>query len=64
MTIGEAIALMCQFSSDTGSDGDDLLMHKSAYSIDINEDCIELYFIDANTPNYRIYKDGKREYLD
>ena len=60
MTIGEAIALMCKFNSCTG---DDLLLCKESYQISINDDSIEIYFTDANTPDYHLYKDGKREYI-
>ena len=50
MTVGEMIALLCKHAVDK----DDLLMLKSIYRIDIDEDGISLYFQDANTPNYII----------
>ena len=61
MKVGEVVAALARCCSDY--DGDDLLFVKAIYSIEVNDDNIEVYFVDANTPNVRIYSDGKREYL-
>lgn len=50
MTVGEVIALLCKQASDN----DELLMRKSIYSIDVNDDGIDLYFTDGNTEDYSI----------
>lgn len=50
MTVGEVIALLCKQASDN----DMYLMAKSIYSIDVNDDGIDLYFTDGNTENYSI----------
>lgn len=59
MSVGEVVAALSRCCSDD----DELLFRKSIYSIEVNEDNIEVYFVDANTANVRIYSDGKREYL-
>lgn len=61
MTVGEVVAALARCCSDY--DGDTLLFSQSIYSIEVKDDNIEVYFVDANTPNVRIYLDGKREYL-
>ena len=61
MTVGEVVATLAKCCSDY--DGDTLLFAQSIYSIEVKDDNIEVYFVDANTPNVRIYLDGLREYL-
>ena len=61
MTVGEVVAALARCCSDY--DGDYMLFVKEIYSIEVNDDNIEVYFVDANTANIRIYSDGKREYL-
>ena len=53
MTVGEVIALICKQASNE----DVYLMQKGIYSIDVNDDEIELYFTDGNTENYSIKKE-------
>lgn len=55
MTVGEVIALICKQASDE----DVYLMRKGIYSIDVNDDEIELYFTDGNTENYSIKAESK-----
>ena len=50
MTVGEVIALLCKQASDE----DNLLMAKDIYSIEVNDEGINLYFVDANTQDYSI----------
>lgn len=62
MTVGDVIAALIQYASDW--DGDDLLLHKSVYSIEVheNEDHeyeIRIYFVDGNTSDVVIDKLGK-----
>ena len=38
-------------------------MLKNVYEIEVRDDYILVYFVDANTRNIKVYKDGKREYL-
>lgn len=50
MTVGEMIALLCKQASEE----DIHLMAKSIYSIDVDDEEIDLYFTDGNTENYSI----------
>ena len=50
MTVGEVSALLCKYCSDE----DDLLMCKSIYSIDVDDDYIFVCFIDGNTSDIKI----------
>ena len=59
MTVGEVVAALARCCSD----GDELLFRKSIYSIEVNEDNIEVYFVDANTADIKINKDGSYDYL-
>lgn len=59
MPVGEVIALLAKFAAGQ----DDLLMVKSIFAIDVDEDGIDLHFTDGNTENYRITKDGRKEFL-
>ena len=61
MSVGEVVAALARCCSDW--DGDYLLFVKSVYSIEVNEDNIEVYFVDGNTANIRIYSNGRKEYL-
>ena len=67
MRVGEVISLLTKFASLVGEEGDDLLMAKSVYSINVNSDNIELFFVDDNTSDYKIIIDEnavlKKEYL-
>lgn len=59
MTIGEAVAALARCCSDY----DELLFRKSIYSIKVNDDSIEVCFVDSNTADIRINKDGNYDYL-
>lgn len=50
MTVGEVMALLCKQASDE----DMYLMAKDAYSIQIDDEGVFLYFTDGNTQNYLI----------
>lgn len=50
MTVGEVIALLCKQASDK----DVYLMRRGIYSIDVNDEEIELCFTDGSTENYSI----------
>ena len=63
MTIGEIVSALSICCGDI-FDGDELLFCKNIYSIESKDNYIEVYFVDANTPNVKIYKDGRREYLE
>lgn len=67
MPIGEVIALLCKVASkfdfEDDGDGDHLLMVKSIYQINVEEDHIEVYFCDGNTADIKIDKEGHRTYL-
>ena len=56
MTIGEIIAALALYASNE----DELLLMKSVYSIECNKEdaAINIYFIDANTADIMISKDG------
>ena len=50
MQVGEVIALLCKHACNN----DIYLMERSIYSIDVEDDGIHLYFVDANTEDYTI----------
>lgn len=62
MTVGEVVSALAKCCSDY--DGDELLFRKTIYSIESKDNYIEVYFVDANTPDIRIYEDGRKEYLN
>lgn len=57
MPVGEVISALAKYASDF--DGNYLLMVSSIYSIEIKGEEIEIYFIDGNTRDVVIDKDGK-----
>lgn len=63
MSIGEIISAIALCASSLDDDKDHLLMVKNVYSIEVKEKYIEVYFVDGNTSNIRIYSDGRVEYL-
>lgn len=64
MPIGEVIALLCKVASNHEIDGGDhLLMLKNIYEIDVEDDFIKVYFVDGNTEDIKIDKDGNKTYL-
>lgn len=66
MNIGEIISALALCASSFDDDKDHLLMLKNIYSLEVerNEDSIVVCFVDGNTPDIRIYKDGTKEFLD
>ena len=62
MTVGELIALLAKCASGDIY-GDDLLMKKMVYRIDVNENYIEISFVDGQTQDYALFDDGHIEYL-
>jgi len=50
MTVGKMISLLCIYCSEV----DELLMCHSVDEIEVHDDCILVYFRDANTSNIRI----------
>ena len=63
MTVGEVISSLSLCASSFDDDKDRLLLLRSIYSIKVFEEYIEIYFVDSNTVNIRVYKDGRKEYL-
>lgn len=63
MSIGEVISALALCASSFDDDKDRLLMLKNVYKIEVYDDYIIVYSIDANTRNIKVYKDGKRECL-
>lgn len=61
MNVGEIISALALCASNT--DNDYLLMLRNVYSIECKGEYIEVYFVDGNTSNVRIYSDGRREFL-
>ena len=53
MTVGELMAIMCDYASDV----DELLMVKGIDDIEIRGDEATLYFTDGNTSDVILYKD-------
>lgn len=64
MRIGEVISALALCASSFDDDKDHLLMLRTAYEIEVHDDYILVYFVDANTRNIKVYKDGKSEYLN
>lgn len=60
MSVGEMIAALtlCAASGD-----DYVLMMKNVCSIEVRNECIEVYFVDGNTESMRIFPDGRFEYI-
>lgn len=65
MSIGEIISALaiCASGSDEGKDH--LLMERTVRSLEVDDedDSIIVHYVDANTPDVRIYKDGIRVLL-
>ena len=59
MTVGEVVSALALCASEY----DSLLMAKSAYSIEVKDDYIEVMFTDGNTADIKIYSDGRKEYI-
>ena len=64
MNIGEIISALALCASSYGNDKDFLLMLKTVGSIEVYERYVIIYFYDGSTPNIRVYKDGRKEYVD
>ena len=63
MNIGEVISTLVLCASSLSDDNDFLLMTKSIYRIEVEDDCITVYSADKSVRDVRIYKDGTREVL-
>lgn len=59
MNIGEVISALVLCASSFDDDKDHLLMLRGVDEIEVNDDYITIYFVDGNTPNIKVYKDGK-----
>ena len=60
LTIGDIVSALIQRASDISASGDGLLLQKSVYSIEANDDGnIEISFVDRNTEDIVIDKNGK-----
>lgn len=58
MSVGDIIAALIKYASDW--DGDKLLLLESVYNIEVHQnDEIEINFVDGNTPDVVIDKNGK-----
>ena len=66
MSVGEIISALALCASSFDDNKDRLIMLKSVYSIEVDDenDCIDVYFVDGNTQNIKIHKDGTWEALD
>ena len=63
MSIGEIVSALSLCCSNIFS-GDELLFCKNVYSVEVEDTRIKVYFVDANTADIEIYKDGTWEYLE
>lgn len=64
MNIGEIIAALTLCASKWDDDGgDQLLMLRSIYEIEVHDDHVNVYFVDGNTLDIKVYKNGKCESL-
>lgn len=54
MSIGEIVSALSRYCAD----GDYLLFVKSVWSIEVNNDMIDIVFVDGNTTNVRIDVNG------
>lgn len=64
MNIGEIISALALCASKWDHDGgDQLLMLRSISGIEVHDDHVNIYFVDGNTPDIKVYKDGKCESL-
>lgn len=62
MNIGEIISALALCASKWDNDGGDhLLMLRSVSGIEVDDDYVNVYFVDGNTPDIKVYKDGKCE---
>lgn len=63
MSIGEIISALSLCASDSDDNRDSLLMLRSVCRIEVEDDgsSIAVYFVDGNTPDIRIHKDGAKE---
>ena len=64
MNIGEIISALALCASGYGHDKDYLLMLKTVGSIEVYEGYVIIYFYDGSTANIRVYKDGRKEYIE
>ena len=60
MSIGEVISALALCASSWDDDCDRLLMLKDVLSIEVKNNCIEIYFVDGNTPSIKIHKNGRK----
>ena len=64
MSIGEVISALVLCSSSFDDNKDYLLMLRTIYEIEVHDDYIAIYFVDGNTRNIKVYKDGTYECLN
>lgn len=64
MSVGEIISALALCASSFDDDNDHLLMLKSVDKIEVHYKYITIYFMDGNTPNIKVYKDGTFSCLD
>ena len=60
MNVGEVMAALAFCASGWDDDQDHLLMLKEIYCIDVCDDRIDISFVDGNTPDIRIGRNGKK----
>ena len=63
MNVGEIISALALCASSFDDDKDRLLMLRDVYEIEVKDEYVEVHFIDSNTTDIRIFKDGRKEYL-
>lgn len=64
MNIGEIISALALCASKWDNGGNQLLMLRCISEIEAYDDHVNIYFVDGNTPDIRVYKDGKCESLN
>lgn len=60
MDVGEVIAALALYASGWDDDQDRLLLLKNIYGIEVRGDYIDISFVDGNTPDVRINRNGRR----
>ena len=64
MKLGQVISALISCASKYDEDnGDEILLLKHICGIDINGDLIEVHFVDGNTRDIMVSKDGTKSYF-
>lgn len=60
MNVGEVMAALALCASGWDDDQDRLLMLREIYCINVRDNHIDISFVDGNTPDIRIGRNGKK----